>query len=467
MFKGPSFVRAALGVAVLGGWLACSGRVEGEENAAPAPGTGRTLYVEPHSAGAADDGPGTKEKPWKTLDRAFSAAAPGDTVYVKGSTDPKSRQAVYDRTGKNGLDLRAPGEPGKPISFVVAEGQTVILDGGDRQGLGIALEKASHHRVQGFVFRNFKKAADGQALVKDLVIRKCEFTKMAQAGLKFRNVEGLVMADCRIHDCADCGVAVLKGKDILFERVEASANRLPGGAGGDGEGFTTGETEDVVFLDCVARDNSDDGFDLSGNNTVMVHCLSEGHRHCNVKLWNREGKGKVAYHLINCLLKGAKEAGVKVASPGVEANIYSCVSFDNEEEGIVFRNKERGDYPGIVSNIANCIVANNRGGGLVCPAGIALKEHHNLYHGNKPRDIEGPTPDGTSLAGKDPLFADTGVGDFRLKENSPAAGAGVALPEGVLAILRKHATRLPEGRRNDMGLFRFDIGIVRHVDNRE
>ena len=45
---------------------------------------GRTFHVDGQSATASDVGPGTKQKPWKTLDRAGSAKelAPGDTVLI-------------------------------------------------------------------------------------------------------------------------------------------------------------------------------------------------------------------------------------------------------------------------------------------------------------------------------------------------------------------------------------------------
>jgi hypothetical protein len=441
----------AMAVLVLFGWI--SGQMLMAEDNSPQAG-GNVYFVDQNNPQAKDDSPGSEAAPWKTLEKAFGAVKPGDTVTVKGSADAAAPAAIYERSGKNGLDLKVPGEAGKYITFQVFKGHTVILDGGDKKGIGLPLENISFHRINGFVFRNYKKMAEGKGLVRDLTIENCDFSKAAQAGLKFRNVEHLVMRDCRVRDCNECGVSTDKGNDVLMQRVEVSNNVTKTEVGGDGEGFTTGRnTNNAVFIDCVANRNSDDGFDLTGDNTTMINCFSEGNRNCNVKLWNRDGTGKIRYCLVNCISRGAGEAGIKVAATLVEARIYGCLLYDNGEEGLAFRNKDKAQYPDHVSQIAGCIFANNNGGGVVCPDGIAMKEHHNLYWNNKPKDLDGPALDATSIAGKDPLFEDAGKGDFRLKETSPANGAGTELPEDVLQLLKKHGIALPEGAKKNIGPF--------------
>ncbi|MBL7041240.1 MAG: right-handed parallel beta-helix repeat-containing protein [Pirellulaceae bacterium] len=66
-----------------------------------------------------DTDPGSREKPVRTLQRAADAIRPGDTCTVRGGT---YREAVT---------IRHSGTAGKPIRFVAAEGESVILDGTD------------------------------------------------------------------------------------------------------------------------------------------------------------------------------------------------------------------------------------------------------------------------------------------------------------------------------------------------
>lgn len=83
----------------------------------PTPGTGYTpvstlgpvpadaRYVSPTGS---DQGAGTAEQPWQTLDKAADAARPGDTVVVEAGT--------YGALGET-LELRTSGSEGAPITF--------------------------------------------------------------------------------------------------------------------------------------------------------------------------------------------------------------------------------------------------------------------------------------------------------------------------------------------------------------
>ena len=64
-----------------------------------------------------DDASGTSSAPWATLQKAADAAGPGSTVYVRGGTYPQR------------VDVHVSGEPGQPITFEPAPGETVVLDG--------------------------------------------------------------------------------------------------------------------------------------------------------------------------------------------------------------------------------------------------------------------------------------------------------------------------------------------------
>lgn len=128
-----------------------------------------TYYVDQAHASASDSNPGTELLPWLTIVKATTTVAPGDTVYIKGSTNPDSDDAVYDRSGANGLPIQTPGTSGNTITYAAYTGHTVIIEG-NGTGDGIALDYASYHEIRGFTFRNFNKAAEGFAATTNQTI---------------------------------------------------------------------------------------------------------------------------------------------------------------------------------------------------------------------------------------------------------------------------------------------------------
>ena len=84
-------------------------------------GGGRTFHVAGQSAVASDTNPGTCQKPWKTLTRAGDAKefAPGNTVVIHAGTYRQS------------MDIAVSGAPGRPITFVAAPGERVVIKGSE------------------------------------------------------------------------------------------------------------------------------------------------------------------------------------------------------------------------------------------------------------------------------------------------------------------------------------------------
>ncbi|MCX5673904.1 MAG: hypothetical protein NTX87_02750, partial [Planctomycetota bacterium] len=78
---------------------------------------GKTYYVDRNRAGASDANPGTEDQPFLTIQHAVDLVQPGDTVLIKGSIDPASPSAIYDQSGRNGVDPVRPGLPGQPITI--------------------------------------------------------------------------------------------------------------------------------------------------------------------------------------------------------------------------------------------------------------------------------------------------------------------------------------------------------------
>lgn len=109
--------------------------------------SGRQIYV---SMTGSNSNPGTKEKPFSTLQHAADVAGPGDTVEVRGGTYCQRLAITTSGSAAGGA-----------ITFRSAPGETATLDGGclfpeNGPSAMIALHNVSYITLQGFVVRNYK-----------------------------------------------------------------------------------------------------------------------------------------------------------------------------------------------------------------------------------------------------------------------------------------------------------------------
>lgn len=136
-----------------------------------------------------DDGPGTAEAPWKTLQHAAEAVKPGDTVVVE--------PGVYD-----GFELTTSGQPGARIRFTARPG--VIVDRGPEHGSrdNINVEGASHVDIEGF-----------------------EVTSAWRAGIRAAECQHVHIRRNHVHDNGRWGIFTGFCDDLVIEDNIASGAR--------------------------------------------------------------------------------------------------------------------------------------------------------------------------------------------------------------------------------------------------
>jgi len=87
--------------------------------AAAAPVGAAVTFVDQHHPAADDSGPGSDDRPFKTLGRAVRPLAAGDTVLIRTGTYRES------------IVVAASGEPDRPIVIAADAGAHVTLSGAD------------------------------------------------------------------------------------------------------------------------------------------------------------------------------------------------------------------------------------------------------------------------------------------------------------------------------------------------
>ncbi len=122
--------------------------------------------------GGSDSGPGTGDDPWATIQHAADTVAPGSIVYVRGG--------VYDQR----VEVRASGEPGRPITFAAAPGERVLLDGTSLevpadQSAMITVDSQSYIEIRGFEITGYRTDITGHVPIGILVTGASDHIRIA------------------------------------------------------------------------------------------------------------------------------------------------------------------------------------------------------------------------------------------------------------------------------------------------
>ena len=201
-----------------------------------------------------DGNPGSEAKPFRTIEQAQAAAAPGDTVYVRGG--------VYRFSGTQaaiGVAFTKSGTESKPIRYFAAPGEVPIFD---------LFELKPQARVTGL----------------DI---KCSWIHIR--GMEIRGVRQLIVGDSwsvrirgdhnvieqlNVHDGEAPGIFIASGASNLILNCDSHHNYDPLEDGGNADGFGCHSSGgDNVLRGCRAYENSDDGFDFIN---APGTCTAEG-----------------------------------------------------------------------------------------------------------------------------------------------------------------------------------------------
>jgi hypothetical protein len=190
-----------------------------------------------------DSHAGTTAEPFATVERAQTAAAAGDTVYLRGG--------VYKFSGTTrevGVSFTKSGQEGQPILYAAAPGEQPIFD---------LFELKPQARVTGLDVR-------------------CNWIHLR--GLDVRGVRQIIVGDSwsvrirgdhnvveqlNVHDGQAPGIFIASGAANLILNCDSHHNYDPLEDAGNADGFGCHSAGGAnVLRGCRAYENSDDGFDF-------------------------------------------------------------------------------------------------------------------------------------------------------------------------------------------------------------
>jgi len=235
-----------------------------------------------------DAGPGTRDEPWATLQHAADSVGPGATVYVG--------EGAYEQR----VEIRGSGTPGRPITFAVAPGERVVLDGSSLevppgQNAMIAIDSQHFVTIRGFEITGYRSDVSGHVPIGILVTGAADHVRLVgnvvhDMGTTFQGRNG---GDA--HGIAVFGTA----GDHPIEEVEIVDNELANLTLGSSEALVVnGNVKDFRIEGNKVHDTNNIGIDVIGFEGTApdptVDQARDGIVRGNV-VWNVDSYGNPAY----------------------------------------------------------------------------------------------------------------------------------------------------------------------------
>jgi hypothetical protein len=292
-----------------------------------------------------DNDSGTFDSPWATWQRALSTANTGDTVYFRGGVWYPTTYAEIGNIlaiNPNGyVPLGHSGTAENPICFFNYPGETPILDCSQMVIVGnfntaMMITEAHYIHLKGLTVRNVYQHTSN---VQAFGISSTKSSNLTYENITQHNISGRAFTHT-----ATVGYFGITSDTTRYINCDAynccdTLNVRPGNAA-DGWKLD-GEPGGFIYLEgCRAWNNSDDGYDMSGNAIgVFKNCWAIG-----MGGWGQDGNGfkfggvrvnlaTPSYYILNCLAAFNQGTGFGELdfAPFYRSNarIYNNTSYSN------------------------------------------------------------------------------------------------------------------------------------------
>lgn len=346
-----------------------------------------TYEVAQHNPRASDDGPGTMERPWRTISKAAAEVHPGDQVIISGGT---YRELVVMKTS---------GTAQAPIRFEGAPGEQVLLMGAD---LLTNWRKAQDSRPMYQVAWPHKFIGWNQSMTHPdddfhRLIGRCEQVIINNYLLRQVVAPAQLAPGTFFAEASNKSLLVwdIAGRDLNKLRVEASVRqeifRIEGdhvqlrglrfryAANMAQHGAVVLAGHHDVLEDCVIEEMNSSGATFSGEDAVV--------RRCTFRDNGQLGFGASHAHRLlftGCLVENNNTKGF---DRGWEAGGDKLVLCQDAvlEQSRFLRNRGNGIWFDIGNSnctVRQCLIADNEDAGIFYEISFALHAQDNVIIGN-------------------------------------------------------------------------------------
>ena len=267
---------------------------------------GATTYYYVSAGGSDSNNGGSKDKPFKTIDKALSKASAGTTIFLMNGTYTSSTTFKLSKNGSSSA----------PIKILNYSGHKPVVDFSSQP----YADSSRGFQISGNYW-----------IISGLTIQNAGDNGIYISGNNNR------VLDCFITKCGDTGLQMSNGaSNNEVSRVTSTYNYDSKTNGENADGFAAKLSvgSGNVFNDCIALNNSDDGFDFysAGNAVKLYNCEAS---------YNGKGDGN--------------GQGFKVGGNYTSDNHYleGCIAIGNRKRGF-----DQNNNTGYIT-LKNCTGQNN------------------------------------------------------------------------------------------------------------
>lgn len=332
-----------------------------------------------------DGNAGTIGSPFKTLNKAWSVVAAGETIYMRGG---KYTYAIIGETVLSGKS----GTNGNMIKIYNYPGESPVIDFSDHTysagtgGQGIRLNNANYIHMKGIRLTQVRQVNEADPYPAYGILLE---------SYSSNTINNCIFEDIEVDHIGGQGIVIANNcSNNLFLNCDSHHNADPYSVShyGNGDGFECGAANSAnnIFRGCRAWHNSDDGFDFRLNNGLVTLDSCWAFRNGYIPdSWSTGGNGV-----------GFKIGQIQTAhTANVVRILTNCVAFDNRS--IAFHHSPDGvNYDGS-ARIYNCIAYSNPNQGFNIQTLTTATDivRNNIAYGNGSESEEAETSDHNSWSG--------------------------------------------------------------------
>lgn len=291
--------------------------------------SGARYYISPEGN---DINPGTINKPFYTLNKAWSVFTTGDTIYLRGGTYHYTK--TQELGNKYGTLLH-------PLVVMAYPGENPIIDLSSSSDVfsGISIKDCAYLKMKKIRITNLPQPKQPESGIYGLIL--------------WENVKNCTFELIETDHIGGWGVVIGDhSKNILFLNCDSHHNADPESKDkyGGSDGFESGSinSTNITFRGCRSWSNSDDGFDLRKASGVYVieNCWSFRNGYIP-DTWEEGGDGDgyklggktkppakdIIRKIINSLAYKNRGTGITPEPDNADEILgvlmYNCTAYDN------------------------------------------------------------------------------------------------------------------------------------------
>ena len=282
-----------------------------------------------------DHNPGSRERPFATVQRGQDAARPGDTVYIRGGVYRlvEAQIAHKERIYACITYLDKSGRPGRYITYCAYPGERPVFD--------CSAVKPADYRVAAFYVTGSWLHLKGFEVTGVQVT----ITTHTQSECFENHGSNNIFEQLSMHDGMAIGFYLLSGSDNLILNCDAYRNFdsvSENHRGGNTDGFgchPAAGSKGNVFRGCRSWLNSDDGYDVINSHeaTTFDHCWAFYNGYNPAFTSEGDGNG----------FKGggyARRPAEEIPNPVPRMTIEFCIAVGNKASGFYSNHHINGSF---------------------------------------------------------------------------------------------------------------------------